>query len=65
MSYNNFYKKQSNIFQTYIKNTNQKEILIKNLVKKISEDFDLEKDKEFVFTDIGAGDGRVTIPIIN
>lgn len=65
MSSKNFYKNQSGTFQAYIKNTNQKEILAKNIVKKISSSFNLSKDKEFVFTDIGAGDGKVTIPVIN
>lgn len=65
MSSKNFYKKQSSTFQAYIKNTNQKEILAKNIIKKISSSFNLREDKEFVFTDIGAGDGKVTIPVIN
>jgi len=65
MSSKNFYKNQSGTFQAYIKNTNQKEILAKNIVKKISSSFNLEENKEFVFTDIGAGDGKVTIPVID
>lgn len=63
MSYKKFYEKQSSTFQTYIKNTKQKEILVKNIIKKITSSF--KKDQDFVFTDVGAGDGKVTIPIIN
>lgn len=65
MSRKNFYKNQSGTFQAYIKNTNQKEILAKNIVKKISSSFNLSKGKEFVFTDIGAGDGKAAISVIN
>ncbi|MBU0459176.1 MAG: class I SAM-dependent methyltransferase [Nanoarchaeota archaeon] len=65
MSYKKFYEKQSSTFQVYIKNTNQKEILVKNIIKKLSSSFKLKKDQNFVFTDVGAGDGKVTIPIIN
>ena len=60
-----FYEKQSGTFQAYMKNTNQKEILVKNIIDRISSSFKLDKNKEFVFTDIGAGDGKITIPVID
>ncbi len=65
MSYKKFYEKQSDIFQIYIKNTDQKEILVKNIINKLSSLFEFDKNKDFVFTDIGAGNGKVTIPVID
>ena len=64
MLYQKFYEKQSNIFQIYIKNTTQKQILVKNIIAKLKSSFKLKEKLDFVFTDIGAGDGKVTIPII-
>ena len=65
MQYKKFYEKQARIFQVYIKNTTQKQILVKNIISKLESSFKLKEDKEFVFTDIGAGDGKAAIPIIN
>jgi SAM-dependent methyltransferase len=59
------YYKKSGTFQSYIKFTNQKELLVEHLKKKLPENFNFSKYKNFVFTDIGAGDGRLTIPLIN
>ena len=60
-----FYEKQSSTFQRYMKNTDQKEILVKNIISKVSSSLKLSKNKEFIFTDIGAGDGKITIPVVN
>ena len=65
MSYKKFYEKQSSAFQMYVRNTNQKDILVKKIVEKLESSFKFKKNQEFIFTDIGAGDGTVTIPIVN
>jgi 16S rRNA G527 N7-methylase RsmG len=62
--YNKFYEKNAHILLTYIKNTNQKEILVKNIINRLSSSFRLD-GQDFVFSDIGAGDGAVTIPVID
>lgn len=53
------YKKQFiDIFQTYLRYTNQKEVLIRNIKEKFASH--IGQKEEFVFTDLGAGDGTVT-----
>lgn len=61
MSHQRLYNKNHDIFLGYLKNTTQKEVLI----NKVRNRFENIKRKDFIFTDIGAGDGMVTLEIIN
>lgn len=58
------YKKEYGVFQVFIRHTDQKQLLVKNILKWMN------KNKKtiapgYVFTDIGAGDGTVTGPIVD
>ena len=57
----NLYKDNSSIFQKYISLTNQKQILIDKVCKKIIDNINLKKIK---LLDIGCADGAVTLKII-
>ena len=56
------YKENPSIFQKYIALTNQKQILIDKVCKKIIEN---STSKTLSFLDIGCADGRVTDKIID
>lgn len=57
------YDKNASIFQKYIALTTQKPLLVETALGKIKSEFDLKKDGEFTFLDIGCGDGIVTAPL--
>jgi len=65
MGHQTLYNRNYNIFLGYLKNTNQKEVLINKIKSKIKNKIKKRKKDIFTFTDIGAGDGRVTLKIIN
>jgi len=58
------YSKSPEWFLSYIEQTNQKQILIEN-IKKTLEMLPIQADQDFVFTDIGAGNGVITLPIVH
>ena len=58
---NNLYKNNSLIFKNYISLTNQKQILIDKVCKKIIDNINSKKIK---LLDIGCADGAVTLKII-
>ena len=62
MTYEEIYNNENSEFFTYVKNTNQKPLLIKKIIEKL--DSKINKYEKFIFTDIGAGDGIITIPVI-
>lgn len=57
------YSQNPEWFLSYIEQTNQKQILIENIKKKL-ETLPIQEGSDFVFTDVGAGDGVITLPII-
>jgi len=57
------YDNNEGVFYTYVKNITQKPILITNIIKKLASR--ISNYKQFVFTDIGAGYGVITIPVID
>ena len=58
------YEKNSSVFSKYIALTNQKQILVGEITEKISKHFALNYKKNLTLLDIGAGDGKVIVPII-
>ncbi len=61
MRNNNMYSENPSIFQKFVLLTNQKQILIDKVVRKIRNNYSKRNIK---FLDIGCADGAVTIPII-
>ncbi|MFZ1971106.1 MAG: methyltransferase domain-containing protein [Candidatus Nanoarchaeia archaeon] len=51
-------------FPTFITQTNEKKVTIDYILSAIEEKYSLRDYKKFVFTDIGAGEGTVTLPIM-
>lgn len=60
MKNKNMYGKNPSIFQRFILLTNQKQILIDKIIRKIRNDY---TRRNIRFLDIGCADGAVTIPI--
>lgn len=61
MSNKNIYNENPSIFQKFVLLTNQKQVLIDKVVKKIRNNYPKRNIK---FLDIGCADGAVTIPIV-
>jgi hypothetical protein len=51
-------------FQKFLKETNEKEITLKYILSGIKRKYCLKDYKKFCFTDIGAGDGTLTYPVM-
>ena len=53
-------------FPVYLSQTNGKKVEIKYILPALREKYDFSgyAEKDFVFTDIGAGEGTVTLPVI-
>ncbi len=58
----NIYDKKPTVFQKFVALTNQKQILVEKVCKKIVSN---NKTKNLSLTDIGCADGMVTLQIIN
>lgn len=51
-------------FPNFLTQTDEKEITLKYILKQLDIRYTLKDYKKFTFTDIGAGDGTLTLPII-
>lgn len=51
-------------FPIFLTQTNEKEVTLNYILKKLKYKYDLTKYNKFTFTDIGAGDGTLTFPIM-
>lgn len=51
-------------FPNFLTQTDEKEITLKYILKQLDIKYILKNYKKFTFTDIGAGDGTLTLPII-
>ncbi|GEM_PF-4971236 len=58
------YTNTPDIYKRYVKHTTQKQVLVEKIEQALLERFDFGLQKEFTFVDVGAGEGLVTIPII-
>ncbi len=57
------YSKQGS-FPKFITQTDEKEVTLRYILDKLKEKYDSRDYKKFTFTDIGAGEGTLTLPII-
>ena len=60
-----FIRKLPSVYQAYVNNTDQKEILSSKIIAYIGSMYDRHTVKEFTYSDVGAADGKVSIPVIN
>lgn len=58
-----FYDNQASAFMAYIRNTDQKKVLVSRLLDHLKSD-SLGELEKLRFTDIGAGDGTVTLAFV-
>jgi ubiquinone/menaquinone biosynthesis C-methylase UbiE len=51
-------------FPKFLTQTDEKEITVDYILSKLNTKYNLKDYKKFTFTDIGAGEGRLTLPIM-